>query len=228
MWFNNKLKQIFFIASCFGFLFFNSSNVFAATCGTATQQSWPVEPTVNLCSSGASGSVTLEGDQWKWLCFGGTPTIVVCYAPYAYEPSPVCGSANGVATYTTPTALCNTGTPSSVTESGIKVPYTGSPISYTTIFNWSCTNGAGTVSCSAPKKIDAECTLGWPFRRTNLCNTIYSQNAGAYVTNECAGNICKKGVQTTNLDLSPAVGVANCSGHNGGTSKTWYYMVNVL
>jgi len=183
MWFYNKFKKFFFIAGCLGFLFFNSSNVLAAACGTATQQSWPVAPTTNLCSSGGAGSVTfVEGYQvWQWMCVGGEPTFVACEAPYASEPSPVCGS--GVATYTTPTALCSVGTPSGVTEGEIKVPYTNTPVSYTTVFNWTCSNGMGSINCSAPKKIDAECTPTWAFRRNATCGSIFSQNAGAYITN---------------------------------------------
>jgi len=247
MWVLKKLKQIFFLACCLGFLFFNSSNVFAAACGTATQQSWPVAPTENLCSSGSSGGVTLEDTQWMWLCVGGTPTFVSCYAPYASEPFPVCGSSNGVATYTTPTALCSVGTPSSVTEGGIKTPYNSSSDPYTTVFNWTCSNGNGPVSCSAPKKVNAECEDLWITSRSSSCSGDF--------TNSCVGNVCKKGVQTTNTGLTcPGNGSwtsvttcyaptwtgsdcvkttsttdcsfsVDCAGHNGGTSTNCYVSI---
>jgi hypothetical protein len=110
-------------------------------CGSSNGLAASATPTANLCLTGTASAVAGNG-PWNWMCAGSNGgTTSSCQAPLA-SPSPVngiCGSANGVAVSTAPTAnLCSTGTASAVAGNG---PW-----------NWMCTgaNGGTTGACQAP------------------------------------------------------------------------------
>jgi hypothetical protein len=111
----------------------------SGACGSSNGGSLTSRPTANLCSAGAASSVNGSG-PWNWTCAGsGGGMTVGCSA--LLEINGACGSANGVAVSTAPTAnLCSAGTASTVIGSG---PW-----------QWNCagSNGGATGSCSAPIK----------------------------------------------------------------------------
>ena len=104
-------------------------------CGSSSGADRTSTPTANLCSAGAASSVSGSG-PWTWTCAGsGGGTTASCSA--LLEINGTCGSANGVAVSTKPTAnLCSAGTASTVAGSG---PW-----------SWSCagSNGGATVVCT--------------------------------------------------------------------------------
>ena len=104
-------------------------------CGSSNGADLTSAPTTNLCSAGTGSTVTGSG-PWSWSCAGsGGGTTASCSA--LLEINGACGSANGVAASTAPTAnLCSAGTASTVAGSG---PW-----------SWSCagSNGGATAVCS--------------------------------------------------------------------------------
>lgn len=107
-------------------------------CGTADGTGSVSAPSSNLCAVGAASSVTNpSGTSWVWDCTNAYGTDN-CSAPVT-DPAPACGSAAGVTTSTAPSSnLCTEGSPSAVTD----------PVDD---WEWTCSNGSGTISCSAPK-----------------------------------------------------------------------------
>jgi hypothetical protein len=110
-------------------------------CGSSNGASLTSKPTTNLCSAGTASTVAGSG-PWSWSCAGSNGGTTATCSALDPSPSPVngtCGSANGVAVSTAPTAnLCSAGAASTVMGSG---PW-----------NWNCagSNGGATASCSAP------------------------------------------------------------------------------
>ena len=104
-------------------------------CGSSNGADLTSAPTTNLCSAGTGSTVTGSG-PWSWSCAGsGGGTTASCSA--LHKISGACGSANGVAASTAPTAnLCSAGKASTVAGSG---PW-----------SWSCagSNGGSTATCS--------------------------------------------------------------------------------
>ncbi len=96
-------------------------------------------PTANLCAAGTASTVDGSG-PWSWTCAGSNGgATAACSAQLAAAPpvNGACGSANGVATSTAPTAnLCTAGTASAVGGAG---PW-----------SWSCAGSGGgtTATCS--------------------------------------------------------------------------------
>lgn len=120
----------------------------AGQCGTANGVAVMSAPTANLCMVGTASAVVGTG-PFTWTCAGTNGGATAsCSAPRTQTPPPPppptpvagqCGSANGVAVASAPTAnLCLVGMASAVTGSGP--------------FNWTCagTNGGANASCSAP------------------------------------------------------------------------------
>jgi len=111
----------------------------------------------------------LAGGWWSWIA--GTWTN-------SSDPRPavsgVCGSANGVALSTAPTAnLCSSGTASTVTTNG-------------TLWNWTC----NTSSCFAPVQPSA-------------VNGACGSSNGVSVSTTPATNLCSSGVATTVTGSGP-------------------------
>ena len=148
----------------------------AAACGSSNGIATDTSPT-NLCSVGTASAVTggTSTNKWAWTCTG------VCSGANASCSAPVdgnCGTANNVATTTTPPnsglTLCSAGTASTVSP-----PFGSTP------WEWSCvgTGGTGaqkgtTASCSAslppPKGVCGPAANGQSFSTaptTNLCST---------------------------------------------------------
>jgi hypothetical protein len=107
------------------------------SCGSSNGADLTSAPTANLCTAGTASAVSGSG-PWTWSCAGlDGGTTASCSAKLLTDGA--CGSANGVAVSSAPTAnLCLAGTASTVTGSG---PW-----------NWTCSgsNGGTTASCSAP------------------------------------------------------------------------------
>ncbi|MDD5696799.1 MAG: kelch repeat-containing protein, partial [Candidatus Pacebacteria bacterium] len=78
----NILKALVFFSIVS--MVFVGSDVFAAACGSATEQGWPIAPTTNLCSDGNAIDPSLNQQQgnWFWVCFKeADPQFVFCSAP---------------------------------------------------------------------------------------------------------------------------------------------------
>lgn len=105
-----------------------------------------VTPTA-LCTSGIATTVTLSGNNYSWSCIGSSNgSNASCSSTRAYYGS--CGSDNGKTLSSSPTNLCASGTPSSVSLSG-------------TSYAWSCNGNYGApVNCSATAILITMCTLG--------------------------------------------------------------------
>lgn len=124
-------------------------------CGSAAGGMFPSPPMSSICAAGSVVTVpvaALGATQYQWSCGSAAPVAVINGMPLALAPSVCtankkyngqCGSANGVAAASVPTAnLCALGTATTPTLSG-------------TSYTWSCTGvlpatGATVASCSAP------------------------------------------------------------------------------
>lgn len=111
--------------------------------------------------------------------------------PELPKPVPgICsGASNNIPTFTAPTNLCTSGTPSVVTDHGDR-------------FTWSCggVNGGNNISCEAPKKINAIC----------------GPNNNTIVTTKPTTNLCTVGNPTAVTGNNPYSWT--CQGINGGDS----------
>jgi hypothetical protein len=145
-------------------------------CGSASGVAVTTAPTTGLCSAGTATTVTGSG-PWAWTCNGSNGgTNASCSAPIvASTPvNGVCGSANGVAVTTAPTAgLCTAGTATAVSGTG---PWT-----------WGCSgsNSGASASCSAPVAASNRLNLGINIGQINYYN---NQFLYADVSNVFAGN----------------------------------------
>gem|GEM_PF-6145073 len=83
----------------------------AGVCGSANGVATVTAPTTNLCSSGNSSSVTLDGNTWKWTC-----NTTQCTAPKPIVPPLVVNPA-------TQTILVGQ-TPTPIAVTGGTAPYT--------------------------------------------------------------------------------------------------------
>lgn len=116
-----------------------------------------------------------------------------CQTKVPELPKPVhgicSGASNNIPTFTAPTNLCTSGTPSVVTDRGDR-------------FTWSCggVNGGNNISCEAPKKINAIC----------------GPNNNTIVTTKPTNNLCTVGNPTTVAGNNPYSWT--CQGINGGDS----------
>ena len=171
-------------------------------CGSSNGADLTSAPTTNLCSAGTGSTVTGSG-PWSWSCAGsGGGTTASCSA--LLEINGACGSANGVAASTAPTAnLCSAGTASTVAGSG---PW-----------SWSCagSNGGATAVCSDSHKSassdpasgllpsDRDASANWKMaglqsvggipNRTTVCATV-SRSGGDDTSNiQTAVNNCPSG-----------------------------------
>ncbi len=128
-------------------------------CGPANGQSFPSEPTSDLCNSGSASAVKGKG-PWKWTCTGlNGGTKAGCTANL--EVNGACGSSNGGTFTSAPTTnLCNAGTATAVTGGGSAVSSSALTTNATTAivitgggssWNWACMglNGGANASCSA-------------------------------------------------------------------------------
>lgn len=115
-------------------------------CGASNGAVLTTMPTAGLCSAGTPSPVASVGSGWAWACAGiNGGTTASCSATLAPPPPPpptngVCGSANGVASSSAPSAnLCKVGTAGNVALSGQS-------------WKWICggANGGATASCAAP------------------------------------------------------------------------------
>lgn len=116
-----------------------------------------------------------------------------CQTKVPELPKPVhgicSGASNNIPTFTAPTNLCTSGTPSVVTDRGDR-------------FTWSCggVNGGNNISCEAPKKINAIC----------------GPNNNTIVTTKPTTNLCTVGNPTAVTGNNPYSWT--CQGINGGDS----------
>ncbi|MCX6721666.1 MAG: discoidin domain-containing protein, partial [Candidatus Staskawiczbacteria bacterium] len=80
-------------------------------CDSANGQTFSTAPTTNLCSSGTAVSVYSDGTTWHWGCAGlnGGLSAVCTASVYSTIVNGVCGSANGQAFSSAPTAGSNGG-----------------------------------------------------------------------------------------------------------------------
>lgn len=158
-------------------------------CGSANGVGVTSAPSSNLCSTGTATAVSGSG-PWSWNCNGvNGGTNASCSAPLRVNA--VCGSANGVGTYSAPsTGLCSSGTASAVSGSG---PFT-----------WTCagSNGGTNASCSAP------------LRQNGVCGS--SNGANFYAPPST--NLCSTGSPTAVSGSGPFTWT--CNGVNGGTNAS--------
>jgi len=134
-------------------------------CGTANGTSTLSAPTSNLCSEGTVSAVTPSGDQWIWTCTDDVGTVASCSANN--KDNGDCGTAQGLTYDSAPTStteLCDSGTPSAVTDSGNR-------------WTWQCagTYGGTNVNCWANDSDNGACgaAISAPSEyapTTNLCS----------------------------------------------------------
>jgi hypothetical protein len=206
-------------------------------CGSANGVGVTSAPSSNLCSAGTATAVGGSG-PWSWNCNGvNGGTNASCSAPLRVNA--VCGSANGVGTYSAPsTGLCSPGTASAVSGSG---PFT-----------WTCAgaNGGTNASCSAPLRQNAVCGSAnngnfYAPPSTNLCSvgsstavsgsgpftwTCNGVNGGANAS--CSANKSIDGVCGTangvSTPTSPSSGLCSAGSATAVTnsSYTWHWSCN--
>jgi len=155
-------------------------------CGSANSESFLKTPTSNLCSAGKASAVEGKG-PWNWSCDGSKNGTTANCSAYL-EINGTCGSANGKSYLTTPTTkLCNSGTPSLVTDNGL--------------WQWTCmgSNGGNTANCSAKLELNGSCG---------------SANKGDFFT-EPTSNLCSAGSASTVTGKGPWHWT--CQGVNGGS-----------
>jgi hypothetical protein len=146
-------------------------------CGSANGAGFTSTPSTNLCRTGTVSAVAGSG-PWSWNCAGsGGGSTALCAALLAVNGA--CGSANGVAANSAPTAaLCNAGTASAVAGAG---PWT-----------WNCggSGGGASASCEA-----AAATVEKPGPSAQLFNSpYYSCLTNYYVAT--TGNDSNNGTST--------------------------------
>jgi hypothetical protein len=151
----NKTSVSFIGLFVLGVIFSISSYLFISVQNGLSRTTGPIE-TEYLAQSplGAKGGISLPASCESGVWNNNASTSYHLVAPYT-DPgncgtnTGTCGSANGVAISSAPTAgLCGVGTPSSVTGSGP--------------FIWTC-NGVGggaPASCSAPIITSYNCEVG--------------------------------------------------------------------
>ena len=175
-------------------------------------------PGINACKNGsgtclatyapsATVSLTATADPgfvfsgWGGDCSGvaictvGMTSVRTVAATFGPVPAPgACGTANGIASATTPTALCTVGTPSSVGNAG-------------NTWNWTCAgpSGGSSASCSAPQIVVGACGSA---SGTTPLNTTPSGTAA-----------CSSGTVVSMVTGTTAF-TWGCSGINGGTSTS--------
>ncbi len=154
--------------------------------------------TVSLAATADSGFVFSGwgGDcSGTAICTVGMTSVRTVAATFGPVPAPgACGTANGIASATTPTALCTTGTPSSVSNAG-------------NTWNWTCAgpSGGSSASCSAPQIVAGAC--GSASGSTPLTTTPAGTAACS------AGTVVSIVTGTTTFTWG-------CSGINGGASTS--------
>ena len=132
-------------------------------------------------------------------CTGTTWSLFATLAPVSTSSSPVngaCGSANGAAVSTAPTAnLCSTGTASNAAGSG---PW-----------SWTCSgsNGGAAATCSATKVASAQPVNG-------ACGSAN----GAAVSTAPTANLCSTGTASNAAGSGPWSWT--CTGSNGGSAAS--------
>jgi Pectate lyase superfamily protein len=122
------------------------------------------------------------------LSYNGTPFVAGQFGGWT---NGVCGSANGVAVRTAPTAgLCTAGTATAVSGTG---PWT-----------WGCSgsNGGASASCRAPV--------------ASAVNGVCGSANGVAVSTAPTGNLCTAGTATTVSGTGPWTWA--CNGSNGGAN----------
>jgi hypothetical protein len=101
-------------ASCFA-----ARNLTTGACGAAAGAPSKTVPSSNLCNSGntATNGVGSGPSNWGWYCYN--PIGIWCTAPYVLTPPADCGPAVNLSPSIAPTTgLCNSGTPSVVSNVG--------------------------------------------------------------------------------------------------------------
>jgi len=158
--------------------------------GTVTAKSHNQAQTITNVTTQYTGSGTFICEDGTWREQTSTCT----------ENESVCGSDNGLTLAGTPTNLCDFGTASSVTQTA-------------TGYNWSCTNVAKTVSCSANKS---------PVCDNSIYQGCTTGTASAYTSAIGASTVtwnCSNGSQTVACSKSAVVGIAGVCGADNGTIK---------
>lgn len=126
-------------------------------------------------------------------CTLSMTTLRTATATFGTTPAPgQCGAANNVSSVNTPTALCTTGTPSSVGSAG-----------YT--WNWACAgpNNGSSASCSAPQIVAGVC----------------GSASGSTALSAAPSGIAACGVGNVASTASATNFTWGCNGINGGNTS---------
>ncbi len=187
-------------------------------CGTADATNTLNNPNTGSerCSDGLYSSTDSVGSDgtYNWNCngqFGGTNAS--CSANRIVNGS--CGADNGGLFYNTPTNLCNSGNPSSVSGGS------GSN------FSWTCngSNTGSTASCSATYQSTGPYTLGpWGGCSTN-CGTGVQTRTVTCNFDSCTGEsnssrACTEGSNTCGWTSYGSYGSCSTSCGNGSRYRT--------
>lgn len=160
-------------------------------CGSANGKPSLNPPTNKLCNEGTPSAVTGSGDQWIWTCTDKIGEAASCSADN--QDNGACGTAQGMPYELAPTTaaeLCDSGTPSAVSDSGNR-------------WTWQClgTFGGNNVNCWADDVDNGACGAA--------INTPYEYRPTT--------DLCSTGTASS-VTESPATWDWTCSGTNGGTS----------
>lgn len=150
-------------------------------CGASNNVATGTAPATNLCAVGVPSTVT-KTSNWNWTCSGNNGgSTATCSAPVSSTlANGVCGSANGVASATAPTAnLCSAGVSTAVADG--------------TAWTWSCTgtNGGSTATCMAEKDAP-KCPAKWQYVG-NFGSQFTFQPAKAGLTPDQMAGVCLNG-----------------------------------
>ena len=165
------------------------------TCGSSNAGTFGAAPSGSgACSSGTLSSASTQPDAYWWACNGvnGGSTS----SCYAYR-SPACGPAAGVASGGFPASgYCSIGN-------------SGNGVVNATTHDWTCQNGSSTISCQAPRIVNAACGSG--------------QGVAINAAPWAAGNhayLCSTPGGSYNGTNNGTTWGWNCAGVNGGSNAT--------
>lgn len=160
-------------------------------CGTLQGTNQPTQPSGHLCSEGTASTPIDSGDTWTWTCTDNIGDIASCWANDRDNGG--CGTAQGTNSDLAPTlssALCSSGTPTVVTDSGAR-------------WTWTCngTFGGTNVNCWA----------------NDLDNGVCGTAISTPTESAPAANLCSSGNASAVTDGGTTWGWT-CNGISGGTS----------
>jgi hypothetical protein len=187
-----------------------------AACGRYQNRILSTPPTagggMGLCSVGTASAVITNAGTYNWSCtgfHGGADQS--CFATRMISGS--CGVSNASPTPISPLFLCLVGTPSNVST-------------YTDAYHWTCggINGGSTLSCSAPRIIDADCGTAVQLPSavapsTNLCLSGSTASAVTIGTDAFSWTCSGSNTTSTPYCSSPRIISGSC-GMAAGVATT--------